>query len=57
MRLYCEEQEDGEERPDLDFGLTVGSLLGGQASGKERGFPPGDGDSVNKRRTGSGLHA
>jgi len=23
MRLYCEEQEDGEERPDLDFGLTI----------------------------------
>ncbi|GAX81131.1 hypothetical protein CEUSTIGMA_g8565.t1 [Chlamydomonas eustigma] len=23
MRLYSEEQEDGDERPDLDFGLTI----------------------------------
>ncbi len=23
MRLCAEEQEDGDERPDLDFGLTV----------------------------------
>ena len=27
MRLFSEEQEDGEERPDLDFGLTVSCLL------------------------------
>ena len=31
MRLYSEEQEDGEERPDLDFGLTVSGCVGGRS--------------------------
>ena len=30
MRLYSEEQEDGDERPDLDFGLTVGGGIKGR---------------------------
>jgi ADP-ribosylation factor 2-binding protein len=32
MRLYSEEQEDGDERPDLDFGLTISPVGPGPAN-------------------------